>query len=324
MEGSIFTGERWEAYTELLFLRARYYEPTSGRFTSRDPWSGDIMRPSTLQAWIYAGNNPVWLVDPSGLQTPAPQPVPTPPPPGGPVPTSTPIPTAVPQPEVPDYRDLTHWLYNELHEQVNSWYVQRLVALRSRSQPDRYVRAYAAWYLLVRNEAKWDFKHKIRDTLGRSILLGHEPPVRWYEYSVPGNIFYGFIGSAATFTGIELHTGAGYAEITDQAHVDDGEAGWCFLKCVYVNWDWLYTEFDEPGDWQNVQFGIDMFKNYGRTLTFDQFQNRLSTHGNSLTKGSQWKSNDVQPDWPYRVGRFNGKNAVRDELVIRLLLSEAW
>ena len=43
-----FTGERWEAYSQLLFLRARYYEPEMGRFVSKDAWEGDFYQPQTL------------------------------------------------------------------------------------------------------------------------------------------------------------------------------------------------------------------------------------------------------------------------------------
>jgi RHS repeat-associated protein len=62
-----FTGERWEAYTGLLFLRARYYEPGMGRFISKDPWSGDAQRPLTLHGWSYSQNNPSNTIDPTGM-----------------------------------------------------------------------------------------------------------------------------------------------------------------------------------------------------------------------------------------------------------------
>jgi hypothetical protein len=51
---------------ELLFLRARYYDPTVGRFLAKDPWPGDISRPQTLNGWSYVDNNPINRIDPSG------------------------------------------------------------------------------------------------------------------------------------------------------------------------------------------------------------------------------------------------------------------
>jgi RHS repeat-associated protein len=36
-----FTGEQWGAYTGLLFLRARYCEPQTGRFLTQDVWPED-------------------------------------------------------------------------------------------------------------------------------------------------------------------------------------------------------------------------------------------------------------------------------------------
>jgi RHS repeat-associated protein len=61
-----FTGEQWDDSTESEYLRARYYDPGTGRFFSQDPlalagWSG--------HAFGYADNNPVSSVDPLGLQT---------------------------------------------------------------------------------------------------------------------------------------------------------------------------------------------------------------------------------------------------------------
>jgi RHS repeat-associated protein len=43
-----FTGERWEAYSQVLFLRARYYEPRTGRFISEDSWPGNTLLYSRL------------------------------------------------------------------------------------------------------------------------------------------------------------------------------------------------------------------------------------------------------------------------------------
>jgi len=62
-----YTGEWWDGDAGLLYLRARWYEPGVGRFTSRDPYQGSIRFPTSLHCYIYAKNNSVLLADPSGL-----------------------------------------------------------------------------------------------------------------------------------------------------------------------------------------------------------------------------------------------------------------
>jgi RHS repeat-associated protein len=61
-----FTGEQYGESTQLLFLRARYYNPVDGRFQSRDTWNGDVNRPLSLNRWMYVEGNPANLVDPLG------------------------------------------------------------------------------------------------------------------------------------------------------------------------------------------------------------------------------------------------------------------
>jgi RHS repeat-associated protein len=65
-----FTGEQWDASAGLVFLRARYYEPATGRFLSQDPFPGFTTSPQTLNAYQYVANNAVNHVDPSGYQRP--------------------------------------------------------------------------------------------------------------------------------------------------------------------------------------------------------------------------------------------------------------
>jgi len=60
-----YTGENRDA-NGLTYLRARYYTPTDGRFTSRDTWPGDYNRPLSLNRWNYVEGNPVNRTDPSG------------------------------------------------------------------------------------------------------------------------------------------------------------------------------------------------------------------------------------------------------------------
>ena len=60
-----FTGQQTDS-TGLQYLRARYYDPSVGMFTSRDTWSGDDNDPMSFNHWAYTDDNPVNLSDPSG------------------------------------------------------------------------------------------------------------------------------------------------------------------------------------------------------------------------------------------------------------------
>jgi RHS repeat-associated protein len=62
----LFTGEQFDDAISSTYLRARYYNPASGRFLSKDSFPGFVSSPITLHSYLYAGNNPVNLVDPSG------------------------------------------------------------------------------------------------------------------------------------------------------------------------------------------------------------------------------------------------------------------
>ncbi|MEZ5559641.1 MAG: RHS repeat-associated core domain-containing protein [Pseudomonadales bacterium] len=61
-----FAGERQDPTTNLYYLRARYLDPEILRFITRDPYAGDLMNPATLNAYQYALNNPVNMIDPTG------------------------------------------------------------------------------------------------------------------------------------------------------------------------------------------------------------------------------------------------------------------
>jgi len=50
----------------LVNLRARWYHSGYGTFTTRDAFAGFDTQPSTLHMYLYGGNNPINLTDPSG------------------------------------------------------------------------------------------------------------------------------------------------------------------------------------------------------------------------------------------------------------------
>jgi RHS repeat-associated protein len=62
-----YTGEALDPGTNLIYLRARYYDPTIGRFISRDPFGGYERVPITANRFIYTRDNPATLTDRTGL-----------------------------------------------------------------------------------------------------------------------------------------------------------------------------------------------------------------------------------------------------------------
>ncbi|MGD2184438.1 RHS repeat-associated core domain-containing protein [Lusitaniella coriacea] len=65
----LFAGEQFDGTLGQYYLRQRYYDPSSGRFTRRDTWEGSINNPVSLHKYIYANADPVNGIDPSGLFT---------------------------------------------------------------------------------------------------------------------------------------------------------------------------------------------------------------------------------------------------------------
>lgn len=57
-----FAGREYDAATGFYYLRARYYDPWTGRFVSEDP----IGLLGGLNPYAYAGNSPIAWRDPSG------------------------------------------------------------------------------------------------------------------------------------------------------------------------------------------------------------------------------------------------------------------
>jgi RHS repeat-associated protein len=60
-----FAGE-WVDATGLIHLRARYYDPRTGRLITRDNWQGYAQRPISQNKWVYGYANPVFYTDPTG------------------------------------------------------------------------------------------------------------------------------------------------------------------------------------------------------------------------------------------------------------------
>ena len=323
-----FTGQMVDE-NGLVYLRARYYDTYLNQFIQSDTIIPDFRNPQSINRYSYVNNNPVNLTDPSGKSPYFPE-------------------------AERNERDLTWWLYKELTENANSYYIHRINELLTgsithigTSLTDGY-RGYAAFNYLVKDKAKWDFKHNIQIELsGKAIVLhDNSEGYRWYEYSVPGNINFGFVGRAAGIPSIILHAGASYAEMKDPAHLsEDGRIGnpfvgeaCCpcpevlsgkigekcrFLLCWYVNPAWIGRGFDDPTDYAAIETGIQLFDQYGVNMSFSQFIQGLTSKGHLLAKPGtipDWEWSNPRGGWPYSVGRFNGSREAEYEPIIQELL----
>ena len=61
-----YCGEYYDKETEEVYLRARYYQPSVGRFITRDTYTGESNEPLSLHLYTYCANDGVNMVDPSG------------------------------------------------------------------------------------------------------------------------------------------------------------------------------------------------------------------------------------------------------------------
>jgi RHS repeat-associated protein len=62
----LYRGEQYDSDLGLYYLRARYYNPGTGRFLSRDPLDGNAIDPASLHKYLYASGDPVNAKDPTG------------------------------------------------------------------------------------------------------------------------------------------------------------------------------------------------------------------------------------------------------------------
>ena len=62
----LFAGEMLDSGTGWYYNRARWYDPTTGRFNRMDPFFGVIQDPQSLHKYLYVHGDPVNMVDPSG------------------------------------------------------------------------------------------------------------------------------------------------------------------------------------------------------------------------------------------------------------------
>jgi hypothetical protein len=163
---------------------------------------------------------------------------------------------------------------------------------------------------LVGHGQIWDFKHRILARLGPGITLcSNRECSDEIEYSVPGNVHFGFVGREASYPGSFIHLGAAGAERDDPSHVlghpkytpYEGNRG-----LIWGTSGLSLNLGDEQMDHQAVQFGIHLYNKYGRGLTLSQFRSELGhfmkSFATEIPQGIV--AEDTARDWPYWVGYF--------------------
>ena len=62
----LFTGEQYDHNVGFYYLRARYYNPSIGRFSQMDTFPGMQFEPKSLHKYLYTHADPINNIDPSG------------------------------------------------------------------------------------------------------------------------------------------------------------------------------------------------------------------------------------------------------------------
>jgi len=62
-------GQHYDANSGFYYMRARWLDPANGQWLSMDPYVGSMFEPLSLHKYVFAWNNPISYMDPSGLRT---------------------------------------------------------------------------------------------------------------------------------------------------------------------------------------------------------------------------------------------------------------
>ena len=319
-----YTGEWQDAQVGLIYLRNRWMDPSIAAFLTPDSWPGDLRHPVSFHPYLYAEANPINLVDPLGLYA---------------IGCSNYDAYNLTDWLVREmYHQSNHWpvqwgisLLNWLGRYYDSYdgplHDMVLLSLlnnlgtyipwnwdehsyRNDISTLAYVGSSLWWAGMVKDGARWDFKDQIKDRPrgpGESIVLCDYEGCRWYEYSMPGNIFYAYVGRAAGFSEWDIRVGAIYAQQVDPEN-DPALNDWLGL--------------DQATDQAALELGFTMYRlTQGvadEIIVRHAFKTALLLHKDRLAQGSEPTEPYVLPpgvpmgpdgpEFPLRY--FDGENVM--------------
>jgi len=253
-----FTGQREEAGLGLYDYRARFYDPTIGRFISADTIVPDPANPQSLNRYSYVYNNPVRYTDPSGRMV---------------ADTFDGI-HPFPLPGDEDGLDVGHWLRLQMISNARSSEIE-IVRSKVEGVTDMPMvplvpigpwpsNAYPGtanlgsravglneFRKLVDYEGPYDFKTLFLEPGIKYVAIGDN----YYRMDIVGNIHYGFVGRQAGISATELKVAAGVAQFFsgDRASSSLGAYG------------------DDPVDQRAIELGIELYDMYGPVFGEDEF-----------------------------------------------------
>jgi RHS repeat-associated protein len=266
-----FTGEAWDEEVELLYLRARYYQPEVGRFIAEDPWEGDQRTPATLNSYVYVADNPVNLRDPSGSR---------------------------PDGFLPSWQDppVVTYIHRQMIDNAQGPIVAQLLEWNSSwsqgMRPGRgKLQAYGLFGYMVWPGHEWDPKGGIFQFTNQ---YSHKIGDWWYYYDIWGNMMFGYLGSAAGFQEWELLNGAGMVQIpTDLYDAFRRRDPVCLpiprpWYNIYLPWAW-----DHPHDRVTARIGIALWKQYDISLQTRDIIHAIVDAGDQIPRlHREWREED--------------------------------
>ena len=116
------------------------------------------------------------------------------------------------------------------------------------------------FYNLNTGYGQWDVKREIEEIIGQGVTLCSGNTCRWVDYSVPGNILFGYVAASVGITPDVARQAGGLLEIKE------GTAIWANRS----------NDFEDPYDSAAVNFGFQLYETYGSDITEEEFTAALT------------------------------------------------
>ncbi|MEM9774361.1 MAG: RHS repeat-associated core domain-containing protein [Chloroflexota bacterium] len=245
--GRGFTGHRENRDIGLTYMNARYYVPYLNRMLTADTIVPDPSNPQSFNRYAYVYNNPVNLTDPSGHC---------------PALWENTVFCATGFSTKAQY-DLTEWLAVEVVHKVKSNTFAQVESAFSKYAHDfdasgstgmaGLVSGMSSLNDVAQSDAIWDIKVPIANEIGTAVTLCGVASCEWVDYSVIGNIHFGFVAGALGVPKFISNAAGGYIEVKERTW-DSSNTTWLFenaqdYEAVLIGYELhaYYAEFGEVG-----------------------------------------------------------------------------